>query len=44
MNIRTMWILADMTNQGYDFPDWVGKTTYWRKYTVDWDMYLPYRG
>jgi len=26
---RMMWrIRADMTNQGYDLPDWVGKTSY----------------
>jgi len=27
--MRTMWrIQADMRNQGYDLPDWVGKTSY----------------
>jgi hypothetical protein len=29
MQMRTMWkIEADMTNQGYDLPDWIGKTSY----------------
>ena len=34
--MRTMWrIRADMRNQGYDLPDWVGKTLYWCYYTLD---------
>ena len=29
MKLRTMWrIRADMRNQGYNLPDWVGKTSY----------------
>ena len=34
----------DMRNQGYDMPDWIGKTSYWYNYTPDWDSYLLYRG
>jgi len=33
-----------MRNQGYDLPDWVGKTSYRCDYTPDRDSYLPYRG
>jgi len=45
MMMRTMWrIQADMRNQGYDLPDWVGKTSYQCNYTPHWDLYLPYRG
>jgi len=33
-----------MRNQGYDLPDWVGKTSYRCYYTPDRDSYLPYRG
>ena len=45
MTMRPMWrIPADMRNQGYDLPDWVGKTLYRCNYTTDRDSYLPYRG
>jgi len=45
MKMRTMWwIRADMRNQGFDLPDWVGKTSYRGNYTPDRDSYLPYRG
>ena len=44
MRIRMMWrIRASMRNQGYDLPDWVGKTSYRCNYTPDGDSYLPYR-
>ena len=33
-----------MTNQGYNLPDWVGKTSYRCDYTPDRDSSLPYRG
>ena len=43
--MKTMWrIQADMRNQGYDLPDWVGKITYQCNYTPDRDSYLPFRG
>jgi len=36
--MRTMWrIQGDMGNQGYDLPDWVGKTSYQSNYTPDRD-------
>ena len=42
--MRTMWrIRADMRNQGYDLPDWVGKTSYWCYYVLDRDLYLLIR-
>jgi len=45
MKMRTMWrIRVDMRNQGYDLPDWVGKTSYRGYYTPDRDSYLLYRG
>jgi len=45
MKMRTMWrIRADIRNQGYNLPDWVGKTSYRCNYTPDRDSYLPYRG
>jgi len=45
MKIRTMWrTQADMRNQGYDLPDWVGKTSYQCNYMLDQDSYLPYWG
>jgi hypothetical protein len=31
-------------NQGYNLPDWVGKTSYRCNYTPGWDSYLPYWG
>jgi len=43
--MRTMWrIQADMRNQGYDLPDWVGKTSYRCYYRPDQDSYLLYQG
>jgi len=43
--MRTMWrIRANMTKQGYDLPDWVGKASYFCDYTLDRDSYLPYWG
>jgi len=40
-----MWrIRADMRNEGYDLPDWVGKTLLRCNYTPDQDSYLLYRG
>jgi len=45
MKIGTKWrIRADMRNQGYDLPDWVGKTSYWGYYISDQDSYLVYWG
>jgi fructosamine-3-kinase len=45
MKMRTMWrIRADMRNQGYDLPNWVGKTMNRCNNTPDWDLYLLYRG
>jgi hypothetical protein len=44
MKMSPMWIRADMTNQGYDLPAWVGKTLYPCNYTLDQDSYLPYQG
>ena len=35
---------VDMRNQGYDLPDWVGKTSYRCYYPPDRDSYLPYCG
>jgi hypothetical protein len=36
--MRTMCrIHADMRNQGYDLPDWVGNTSYQYNYTLDQD-------
>jgi len=41
----TIWrIRAGIQNQGYNLPEWVGKTTYKWNYTRDQDSYLPYRG
>jgi len=43
--MRMIWrIRADMRNQGYNLPDWVGTTSYQCDYTPDRDSYLPYRG
>jgi len=43
--MRMLWrIRADMRNQGYDLPDWVGKTLYRCIDTADRDSYLPYPG
>jgi hypothetical protein len=43
MKMRIMCrIQADMTNQGYTLPDWIGKTMYWCYYTLDRNLYLPY--
>jgi len=43
--MRTMWrIRVDRRNQGYDLPDWVGKTLYQCNYAPDRDSYLLYRG
>jgi len=43
--MRTMWRLrVDMSNQWYDLPDLVGRTSYQRDYTPDQDSYLPYQG
>jgi hypothetical protein len=45
MKMTTMWrIPVDMTNQGYNLPDWVGKTVYRCNYPPDRDSYMPYRG
>jgi len=33
--------VEDTRNQGYNLPDWVGKTSYWYDYTPDRDSYLP---
>jgi len=45
MKIRIMWtIRADMSNEGYNLADWVGKTSYQCNYTPDRDTDLPYRG
>ena len=45
MKMRMIWrIRANMRNQGYDLPDWVGKTWYRLNDTPDQDSYLPYRG
>jgi len=45
MKMRTMCrIRADMRNQGYHLPDWVGNTSYRCNYTPDRDLYLLYRG
>jgi hypothetical protein len=42
MKMRTMWrIRADMRNQGYNLPDWVGKTLYLYDYRLDRNSYLP---
>jgi hypothetical protein len=38
------WIQVDTRNLGYNLPDWVGNTSYWYNYTLDWDSYLPYLG
>jgi hypothetical protein len=35
---------GDMSNQGYDLPNWVGMTSYRCNYTPDRDSYLLYRG
>jgi len=44
MKMRMMWrIRAGLRNQGYDLPDWVGKTSYLGNYTPDRDLYLPNR-
>jgi len=43
--MRIIWrIQADMRNQGYDLPDWIGKTSYRWYYMPDRDWYLPYWG
>jgi len=43
--MRIMWrIQVDMRNQGYDLPDWVGKTSYQCNCMPDRDSYLLYRG
>ena len=43
--IRMMWtIREEMRNQGYDLPDWVGKSSCRCIYRPDWDSCLPYRG
>jgi len=43
--MRTMWtIREELTNQGYDWPDWVVKTSYRRNYTLDRKLYLLYLG
>jgi len=45
MKLRTMWrIRADMRNEKYALPDWVGKTAYWCNYMPDRDSDLPYQG
>jgi len=45
MKMGAIWrIRADMRNQGYDGPDWVGKTLFWFYFVPDRDLYLPYRG
>jgi len=36
-------IQMDKGNQGYDLPDWVGKTLYQCNYTPNRDSYLPYQ-
>ena len=43
--MRTMWrIRADMRNQGYELPDWVGKILCECDYPPDRESYLPYGG
>ena len=38
MQLGTMWrIQADIRNQGYDLPDWVGETSYQCGSMPDWD-------
>jgi len=37
-------IPADMSNEGYDLPDWVGMTSYRCNYTLDRNSYLLYQG
>jgi len=45
MKMRTMWrIRVDMRNQGYDWPDLVGKTSCRCYDTPDRVSYLPYQG
>jgi len=45
MRLGMLWrIRADMRNQGYDLPDWVGKTLYRCIYTADRGSYQLYRG
>jgi len=45
LKMVTIWrIRADMRNQGYNMPGWVGKTSYQCNSTPDRDLYLPYRG
>ena len=45
MKMRMMWrIRADMRNQQYDLPEWVGKIWYRCNYMPDRDSYLLYRG
>jgi len=45
MKISTMWrIRADMGNQGYDLPDWDGKTLHRCSETPDRDLYQLYPG
>ena len=42
--MRMKWrIRADMSNERYNWPDRVGKTSYRCNYTPDQDVYLPYR-
>jgi hypothetical protein len=36
-------IRANMRKQGYDLPDWVGRTVYQRYHTQDRDSYRPYQ-
>jgi len=44
MQLRRMWrIRADMRNQGYALPEWVGKTSYQCNWTPDWDLNLSYQ-
>ena len=43
--MRTTWrIRLDMRNGGYNFPDWVRKTSYQCNYTPDRDFNLSYWG
>jgi hypothetical protein len=45
MNMKMMWrIREDMENQGYDWPDWVGKASYQCNYTPYRESHQLYRG
>ena len=45
MKMETRWrIRADRGNQGYQLPDWVGKSSYRCNYMLDRDSYRAYQG